>query len=120
MLILVLPISTLICLIYGIVKLLKLKVDVPPFIMMISTGFVFSLVEAYIIYRFHGLDNAYVISKLVFIIVLMFLNGLNTILKSILIEKGVSNHNLELVIKNNFLVDLLLIISIVLTIITLR
>ncbi len=120
MIIFVLPISTLICLIYGIVKLLKLKVDVPPFIMMISTGFVFSLVETYIIYRFHGLDNAYILSKLVFIIVLMFLNGLNTILKSILIEKGVNNHSLELVIKNNFLVDFLLIISIVLTIITLR
>ncbi len=120
MIIFVLPISTLICLIYGIVKLLKLKVDVPPFIMMISTGFVFSLVETYIIYRFHGLDNAYMLSKLVFIIVLMFLNGLNTILKSILIEKGVNNHNLELVIKNNFLVDFLLIISIVLTIIVLR
>ena len=120
MLIFVLPISTLICLIYGIVKLLKLKVDVPPFIMMISSGFVFSLVETYIIYRFHGLDNAYVLSKLVFIIVLMFLNGLNTILKAILIEKGVKNKNLELVIKNNFLVDLLLVTSIVITIITLR
>ncbi len=120
MLIIVLPISALICLIYGIYKLLKLRVDVPPFILMISSGFIFSLVEAYIVYRFHGLDNAYVLSKLVFIILLMFLNGLNTILKTLLIEKGVKNADLTIVVKNNFLVDLLLIISIIITIMVLR
>ncbi len=120
MLMVILPISTLAVLIYGIAKLLKLKVDVPPFIMMISTGFVFSLVETYVIYRFHGLDNAYILSKLAFLIVLIFLNGLNVFLKTILIEKGVNNHSLEIVIKNNFLVDLLLVTSIVITIIALR
>ncbi len=120
MLIFILPISTLVCLIYGMVKLLKLKTNISPFIMMIFSGLVFSLVETYVVYKFHGLDNTYVLSKILILILLMLLNGSNTIIKTLLIEKGVKNNNLELVIKNNFLVDLLLVASIVLTIITLR
>lgn len=112
MLILILPISTLICLIYGIFLLHKSKVNVPPFIMMLSTAFVFSIVETYVVYSTHGFDNGFILAKMVFVILLMFLNGLNTILKA----KTLCGNNFEAIVKKNFLVDFLLIISILITI----
>lgn len=115
MLILLLPISALICLAYGLYSLSKTKTNILPFVMMIMTGFVFSCVESFIIYNIHGLDNAYLLSKLVFIIII-FLNCLNILVKSGSVKKAIIDNKIENIFKYNIVADSLLIVSVLLTI----
>ena len=116
MLILLLPISALICLVYGLYSLSKIKTNILPFVMMIMTGFVFSCVESFIIYNVHGLDNVYMLSKLVFIIIIIFLNCLNILVKSESVKKAIIDNKIENIFKYNIVADSLLIVSVLLTI----
>ena len=116
MLILLLPISALVSLAYGLYSLSKTKTNILPFVMMIMTGFVFSCVESFIIYNVHGLDNAYMLSKLVFIIIIIFLNCLNILVKSESVKKAIVDNKIENIFKYNIVADSLLIVSVLLTI----
>ncbi len=57
-------------------------------VMMIGTGVMFSLTEAFIIFKRCGTDNGAILGKLPFFILALAVNSLNCLLKGLLMRKG--------------------------------
>lgn len=117
---LALPLTSFICLIYALFTFKRNLNNLLPFIMVIASGFIFSLIEVYIIYNIKGFNNDFFFSKIVFLILIMILNGTNIILKSQSLKKNFEKNNFDNLIKNNFLYDCLLLVSAVLFIMILK